>query len=173
MCIRDRIAAPSPDKSLKNRTAASGAAMLVGFGAGHILRLISNLILVRFLLPEAFGLMAVAVSINILAVMMADMGIRSAVVRSANVDDPKFLHTAWTLEILRGATIWIFVVIAAFIVAALSKHGAISEISAYADPRLPLVMIATGAQLFLVGFVSMNQIVMERKLSMNLSLIHI
>ena len=83
--------------SLRTRILSGGGAVMGGFGAAQVLRLISNLILTRLLMPEAFGLMAVAISVNIWAVMLTDIGIGSSVIRSPNSEKPEFLRTAWTV----------------------------------------------------------------------------
>ncbi|WP_299609864.1 oligosaccharide flippase family protein [uncultured Tateyamaria sp.] len=74
----------------------------LGFGGGQFLRLLSNLILTRLLFPEAFGLMAI-VSLFLAGLQMfSDVGLGTSIVRSKRGDDPVFLNTAWTLQVMRG-----------------------------------------------------------------------
>jgi len=153
-------------QSLQRRATSGGAMMLAGFGAGHVLRLISNLILVRFLLPEAFGLMAVAVSVATLANMMADLGINASIIRSKNSHKRDFLRTAWTMQILRNLFVWALLAIFALIIVYLTRNGVVQAGTAFADPRLPWIMVATGIQLPIAGLSSANQVMMERKLVM-------
>src|SRR5690554_3241925 len=78
----------------------------VGFGSQKALQLASNLILTRLLFPEAFGLMAL-VNVFIIGVsMFSEMGIRPALIHAKNTDNPHFLNTAWTLQIIRGSVLW-------------------------------------------------------------------
>jgi len=71
------------------------------------LRFLQSIIVARFLAPEHFGLMAlVGILLNGVA-MFSDLGLRPAAIRSENGADPEFLRTTWTLQILRGAALWI------------------------------------------------------------------
>jgi len=70
------------------------------------LRLGGNLILTRLLFPEAFGLMAI-VQIMIYGVsMLTDVGIGPSIVQKERGNDPDFLNTAWTIQIVRGLLMW-------------------------------------------------------------------
>ncbi len=117
-------------------------------------------------MPEAFGLMAVAVSINIWAVMLSDIGVGTSVVRSKNSDDPDFLHTAWTVQFARNTIVWCVILLAALSVWLLNTSGAFSTDSIYANPILPWVMAAAGAQVFIGAFSSINKAMAQRKLAM-------
>lgn len=72
------------------------------FGGQTFLRLASNLILTRMLFPEAFGLMALVQVVLSGAAQFSDLGIRSSIVRDERGAETVFLHTAWTLQIIRG-----------------------------------------------------------------------
>lgn len=152
--------------SLRSRIQSGGAFTLGGFGTAQILRLVSNLILTRLLVPEAFGLMAVAVSINIWAIMLTDIGIGTNIIRSRNSEDPAFLRTAWTIQILRNFVIWLIIVLAAVGIFFMAKGEFFRPESVFSTPMLPLVMGAISAQLLITGFSSINQFVAQRKLSM-------
>ncbi len=152
--------------SLRSRIQTGGAFTLGGFGIAQILRLISNLILTRLLVPEAFGLMAVAVSINIWAIMLTDIGIGTNIIRSRNSEDPEFLRTAWTIQILRNSIIWAIIVLAALSIYFLAKGQVFRPESVFSTPMLPFVMGAISAQLLITGFSSINQFVAQRRLSM-------
>jgi O-antigen/teichoic acid export membrane protein len=86
---------------------------MAGYGTALVLRLLGNLIIARLLSPDVFGIMAVATSIQLVIALTGDIGLRQAVIRSPNIRDPRFLNTAWTVQILRGLSIWIFCVVAA------------------------------------------------------------
>ena len=152
--------------SLRRRVQSGGAAIMGGFGAGQILRLLSNLVLTRLLAPEAFGLMAVAVSINIWSVMLTDIGINTSVIRSSNSDKPEFLHTAWTIQILRNLLIWVIICTAALAVHYLASNNLVPAESIFADPLLPWVMAGIGLQLPISGLTSINIAMAERRLAM-------
>ena len=76
------------------------------FGFGHILRFVSNLILTRLLFPELFGMMALVNVFIIGLALFSDIGIGPSIIRHEKGDEPNFLNTAWTIQVLRGFVIW-------------------------------------------------------------------
>ena len=97
------MAAPS----LSHRVIRSSTITLLGFGTSQVLRLASNLLLTRLLFPEAFGMMALVTVFLIGVVMLSDIGIGTAIMQSRRGDDPTFLDTAWTIQIVRGSLLWL------------------------------------------------------------------
>jgi len=91
--------------SLTQRVARGGIWTVVGFGTQSALRLVSNLILTRLLAPEIFGLMSLAQVFLNGVKFLSDAGVQTSVIRSDRGEDPDFLRTAWTLQILRGLLI--------------------------------------------------------------------
>lgn len=81
--------------------------VILGFGGTNILRLGSNLILTRLLFPEAFGLMALVQVVMTGLIMFSDIGIRTSIIQNPRGDEPDFLNTAWTLQIIRGFLLWL------------------------------------------------------------------
>lgn len=93
---------PKALPSLRTRAIQGTLMTLGGVGFGHVLRLVSNLLLARLLFPEAFGLMAI---VNMFAQglnMFSDIGIRPAIVQHPRGGEETFLNTAWTIQIIRG-----------------------------------------------------------------------
>ena len=77
------------------------------FGIQKIIQFASNLILTRILAPEMFGIM-VLVHVVIFAVeQFSDIGVHPAVVRSKRGNDPEFLATAWTVQVIRGVVLMV------------------------------------------------------------------
>ena len=94
-------------QGLMNRAMRSAGLNLFGFGFSQILRLASNLILTRLLFPEAFGVMAM-VSVFLMGLaMFSDVGVGPAIMQSRRGDDRDFLNTAWTIQIIRGVSLWL------------------------------------------------------------------
>lgn len=83
------------------RVMRGSALTFMGFGTSQFLRLGSNLILTRLLFPEAFGLMAIVTLFMTGIQMISDIGLATCIVRSKRGDEPVFLDTAWTLQIIR------------------------------------------------------------------------
>lgn len=80
---------------------------LGGYGASQVIRLVSSLILARLLFPEAFGLMALVNVFMQGLEMLSDIGLGPSIIQNKRGSEPKFLHTAWTLQILRGLLLWL------------------------------------------------------------------
>lgn len=127
----------------------------IGFGSQKALQLASNLILTRLLFPEAFGLMTL-VNVFIIAVtMFSDMGIRPAIIQGQNTNNPNFLNTAWTLQIIRGLVLWAVLCILAYPASAF-----------YDAPELFGLLCFCGFSAFVAGFRSINQTLAERELKL-------
>ena len=73
----------------------------------NLFRLVSNLILTRLLFPEDFGLMSLVMVVIAGLQMFADLGISASIVQDDRGDDRRFLDTAWTVQIGRGAVLWL------------------------------------------------------------------
>jgi O-antigen/teichoic acid export membrane protein len=93
--------------SLTSRVLRSSALTVAGFGFSQSMRLLSNLVLTRLLFPEAFGLMGLVMVFMIGLQMFSDVGIGPAISRSTRGDDPVFLDTIWTVQILRGVLLFV------------------------------------------------------------------
>ena len=91
--------------ALGQKVGNAGIWALIGFGSNSGMRLVSNLILTRILSPEIFGLIALAQVFTNGIAMLSDVGITSSVVRSTRGEDPAFLQTAWSMQIVRGAIV--------------------------------------------------------------------
>ncbi|WP_017653696.1 oligosaccharide flippase family protein [Fortiea contorta] len=94
--------------SLKKLAIRSAIWTIAGYGANQIIRFASNLVLTRLLVPEFFGLMALVNTLRVGIELFSDLGISQSIVNNKRGDEPEFLNTAWTLQIIRGGIIWIF-----------------------------------------------------------------
>jgi len=95
--------------SLK-RLALKGAVWtFIGYGLKQSFRLVNNLILTRLLAPEIFGLSALVNTLRVGLELFSDVGIPQNIIQSKRGDDPDFLDTAWTIQVMRGALIWIVI----------------------------------------------------------------
>lgn len=118
---------------------------ITAFGGANILRLASNLILTRILMPEAFGLMAVVQVFLSAMEMFSDTGISDSIVQNKRGDDPDFLNTAWTMQIARGVLIWL-------LCCAISYPAALL----YDEPLLGLILPIAGLAPLIQGFTTTN-----------------
>jgi O-antigen/teichoic acid export membrane protein len=93
--------------SLKKQAFRATAWTIVGFGSSMVLRFASNLILARLLLPEFFGLMAL-VNVFIMGLnLFSDVGLGPSIIQNKRGDDPTFINTAWTIQVIRGVALWL------------------------------------------------------------------
>ncbi|MGB0563224.1 MAG: oligosaccharide flippase family protein [Spirulinaceae cyanobacterium] len=100
--------------SVKKRATRGAAWVFVGYGGQQFLRFANNLILTRLLVPEFFGIMALANTLRAGLELFSDVGIRQSVVRSPRGDEPVFIRTAWTVQALRGVLLWLACVVLAY-----------------------------------------------------------
>lgn len=127
--------------SLAARAVRSSLLTVGGFGLNQALRLASNLVLTRLLFPEAFGLMAL-VSVFMMGLQQfSDVGTTAAILQSKRGDDPDFLNTAWTIQVLRGAGL-------ALAGAALAWPMALF----YDEPQLLQMLPVVALSLLIIGF---------------------
>ena len=94
--------------SLKKLAIRGAIWTIGGYGTGQVLRFGSNLILTRLLVPEYFGVMAVVNTLRIGIELFSDLGITQSIVNNKRGDEPTFLNTAWTLQVIRGCILWLF-----------------------------------------------------------------
>ena len=67
------------DRSLRTRILQAAGWSMMGYISGYGLRLVSSLIMTRLLVPEMFGVMAVATIVQMVAANLCDVGLRQAV----------------------------------------------------------------------------------------------
>ena len=144
----------SPPSSLGRRARSAGAWSLGALIASQGIRLGGNLIMARLLVPEMFGVMVIATTVAVVLALLSDMGLRQNIIQSKRGNDPVFLNTAWTVQILRGFILFaLSLLVAGFAWFAqainLSPAG-----STYAAPELPLVLAVTGFSAVINGFQS-------------------
>lgn len=96
-----------PAAGLTRRVLRGSVVTMAGFGATQAIRLAGNLILARLLFPEAFGIMALVAVLTVGLAMLSDLGIGPAIQGSRRGDEPAFLNTAWTLNLIRGVMLYL------------------------------------------------------------------
>ncbi|MEA5541401.1 oligosaccharide flippase family protein [Limnoraphis robusta Tam1] len=139
--------------SVKKQAVKGTIWTLVGYGGAQGLRLVSNLILTRILVPELFGLMALVHTFIMGVALFSDIGIRPSIIRSPRWNDPVFLNTAWTLQVLRSCWIWIGCLILAWPVSQF-----------YNDSRLLWLLPVAALTILINGFASTSLATLSRKL---------
>lgn len=117
-----------------------------------LIGLASTLILARLLMPEDFGLIAIAGAVTMVIASITELSLAQALVQH---DDPQPYHydTAWTLNNIRAIFLCILIAASAHLVA-----------TAYDDPRLFTILLFIAGTTLIDGLQSPRLIVFQRKL---------
>lgn len=150
---------------LKQRAFAAGRWSVLGFGLSQGIRLVTTLVMTRFLAPSMFGVMAIAVMVNVIASLLTDLGIRQNIIQSRRGDDPAFLDTAWTVQIVRGIVIWALALLVAIALFVAGQLGHLAGDTVYGTPLLPWVLAVSSFSVVITGFQSTRGAVAERSLN--------
>jgi O-antigen/teichoic acid export membrane protein len=160
-------ALPVPDRvPLRQRVLAAGAWSLAGYAVSQVIRFGSNLLMTRLLVPEMFGVMAIATIVMVGLAMFSDLGLRQSIVQSRRGNDPAFLNTAWALQILRGFLLWAIALAVAAVLHFAGRAGLVSAGSVYADPCLPWVIAALSLGAIIGGFATTKSAEASRNLAL-------
>lgn len=134
--------------------ALRGTAITLGGTAGQqLLRLLSNLVLTRLLFPEAFGMMALIQTFTAGLQMFSDIGLRPSIIQNRRGEEPDFLNTAWTLQIIRGTVLWLFSCLLAWPLAVF-----------YGEDQILWLLPVVGLNALIAGFNSTKGVVANRNL---------
>lgn len=114
---------------------------------------VSSIILARLLLPEDFGLVAIALSISAIITALTSLPIGEALIRLNHIEDNHF-DSAFTLGILRSGVLACILLLAAVPVGYF-----------YGDARLAPIMFALAAQALVAGFYSPRWMLIQKRLS--------
>ncbi len=125
---------------LKRRVVNAGAWSLLGYVAGQVIRFGSNLLMTRLLVPEMFGVMAIASLVMAALQMFSDVGLKLNIIQSKRGGDPAFLDTAWSIQIVRGVVLCTAALVIAIAIYAFQRAGMVGGATVYADPMLPFVI---------------------------------
>ncbi len=153
-----------PQPSLRSRMLRAAGWLVGGNMASQALRLLSNLLLTRLLLPEAFGLVAAVNTLYFALVMFSDLGVWQSVVKSERGTQAEFLGTAWSVQLLRGALLCLVVLAIALGLFLGAGEGYFQSGTVYADPRLPPMMAVFSLCALLQGLESMKLATAQRTL---------
>ncbi len=145
------------------------AAWLVGSNvASQALRLLSSLVLTRLLLPQAFGLMAAVQTLYFVLVMFSDLGVWQSVVTHPQGAQPKFLGTAFSVQLARGVLLAAIVTLLALGLKLRALHASFNADTVYADAQLPAMMLVFALCALLQGAESMHVATAQRALQTSL-----
>ena len=156
-----------PEGQLANRFLRATGWIVSEHGIGQMLRFAGNLVLTRLLAPEMFGVMAIAHVVISGMTMFSDIGLELNVIRSKRGNDPVFLDTVWTIQILRG--LLLFLVTLSFSIGLywLNSREFWPSDSVYQNAELPIIMSLLALSPLIDGFKSTNLATANRNLNMS------
>jgi O-antigen/teichoic acid export membrane protein len=147
--------APAVDgeiKDLRKRAVRGSIVELLGHAGSQSIRFVNSIILSRLLFPEAYGMVAIVSVLLTAVVMLSDLGIRTAVTRSPRGDEPDFLNTAWTLNLIRNVVLYGVVLLLAWPLAKL-----------YDKPEIAPLLMVSGLTFVIQGFESTVVLTLSRR----------
>lgn len=123
----------------------------------------------RLLVPEMFGVMAIATVVHVVVSLLSDIGLRQAIIQSPRGESPLLLNTAFSLQAVRGVLIWgVCLAVAASLLAG-DAFGLMPHASVYAASDLPAVLVVTSFSAVIMGFQSTKHMTTNRHLDLKLS----
>lgn len=142
--------------SLRRRAGSAAVWVGLGFAFTQAVRLGSSIVLTRLLAPEMYGLVSMGAVVVAAVVMMSDFGFSQSVVHNPRGDDPAFLNTIWSLQLIRAAVLCAVVNAVAGGLWAVQAWQPGWLNGAYADPLLPPVMAIMSLVPLAMGIESTN-----------------
>ncbi len=137
--------------SLKRLFLRASSWTLFGYGANMVIRLSSHLILARLLVPEDFGIMQLVFAFIGGLNMFSDLGLSQNIIQHERGEEPSFLQTAWTIQILRGFIIWFITLIIAWPIAKI-----------YSAPQIAWLLPLIGISAIITGTISTKFVLLQR-----------
>ncbi|MDM8569611.1 oligosaccharide flippase family protein, partial [Thiotrichales bacterium HSG1] len=140
--------------ALLKRLAIRGSVWrIIGFGISQVMRFGGNIVLTRLLSPEAFGIIGTVTAVLIGLEMFSDVGLRPNIIQSQRGEEPAFIRTAWTIQIIRGIILTIAAIIFAWPLAVINN-----------EPSLTTIVPVAGLTAIIAGFNSTWLLVYSRRM---------
>ena len=148
------MSSPTEAPSINQRAVRGAVWTIAGYGIGSVLRLGSNLILTRLLVPELFGLMSLVYVFISGLHMFSDVGVGLSIIQNKRGEERDFLNTAWTIQVIRGGLLWFACLLLAYPIAQI-----------YGEPRLLWLVPIVGVNTVIACFNSTSIASLNRQLS--------
>lgn len=144
---------PGVQRALEKKALRASFWSILEYGSGMGLRVVSSLVLTRLLAPVYFGEMTLLTTLIVGINLLSDIGLAPSVIQSPEGDEPDFLNTAWTIQVLRG-------VVLMFVALILSWPMAVF----YHDPKLKVFLPVLALSTLIGSFNSTNLLSLARHL---------
>src|ERR1022692_93368 len=114
----DPVTADLPEevahRSLEKRAMKGTYFIVVFYGLALTIRFGSSIVLTRLFAPELFGLMALMTTVIVGLTLFSHIGLEDSIIQNPRGDDETFVNTAWTIQVLRGAGLWLLTMVVAW-----------------------------------------------------------
>jgi lipopolysaccharide exporter len=138
--------------NISGRLIKGGAWVSAARALVNALQVLSTLLLARLLVPDDFGVVALAMTILLIMSSITELSMSSALIHHSAPSRSHF-DTAWTLNALRG-----------LLLGGLFAAAGSLTANIYDDPRLIGIMAALGFSVFLSGLTNPRSIMLQREL---------
>ncbi len=98
---------------LRGHAFRGGTWLGIGAAFEQVFRFGRSVLLTRLLAPEAFGVMAIVYSASSVVDMIAEIGVKEAIIQNPKGQDEQFVNSAWWLAFCRGVGIYVLLFAAA------------------------------------------------------------
>jgi O-antigen/teichoic acid export membrane protein len=146
--------AEEPKKSLKQLAIKGTSWTLIGYGFTQLLRFGSNLTLTYLLSPSILGLVGLVYVVFGGIQLFSDFGLHQNIVQNRRGEEPNFLNTAWTIQVIRGIFLWMVCGILA-----------VPAANFYNEPQFTWLLPVVGLTAAIAGFNSMSLALLNRHLA--------
>ena len=151
---RKQVGEGAARMSTGRRVARNAALLMVMRVLLQLIGLGSTVVLARLLMPEDFGLVALAMSYLAIIEGVTALNLYSALIRIRD-NAPELYNTSWTLSVLRGGAISLFVALSAAFVPQLMN-----------EPRLGAVILVLALQPLIQGLGNPRFVQYEKELDL-------
>jgi len=133
--------------SLRLRTIRAGFWTLGQHGFEATTRFITNLILTRLLVPEAFGEVSAALAVITGLGLISDFGVQAVIIQNARGDQDDFLRSAWVFLMWRGLLLWAVLCVICLALTIPWVHDLLPSGSVFASDLFPRLTAVLGLSL--------------------------
>ena len=143
---------PAVEGSIGQRMAKGALWMVFARAIDRSIGLASTVILARLLVPEDFGLIAMATALLALLELFGTFGVDMALIQNASATR-RHLDTAWTFNVIQGAAIGLALLALA-----------VPAVHFYNEPRLQAVIMCLAAASLIQGFENIGTVMFRKEL---------
>nr|WP_036519894.1 oligosaccharide flippase family protein [Nitrincola sp. A-D6] len=149
-------------KNLSQNVKSATIWLVLASFSSQFLRLLSNLILTRLLVPEYFGVMSIVILIWTGLNLLTDAGLQQSVVKSSAENLNKILPTIFSIQLVRGFGIFLVVLLMAYLSTQIYSMSFVAG-TIYSLPELSMALLIISIAPLLAGFQSPGIYLLQRK----------